>query len=75
MDSVLMLRHKKWIFPFAITWMDLEGIMLSEVSYTEKDKYSYTESKKQNKQTKKKWKQIHRYREQMGGCWREGGLG
>ena len=25
--------------PFAATWMDLEGIMLSEVSQTEKDKY------------------------------------
>ena len=27
------------IFPFAMTWMDLEGIMLSEISQTEKDKY------------------------------------
>ena len=25
--------------PFAITWMDLEGIMLREISQTEKDKY------------------------------------
>ena len=25
--------------PFAATWMDLEIIMLSEVSQTEKDKY------------------------------------
>ena len=30
---------KKEILPFATTWMDLEGIMLSEVSQTEKDKY------------------------------------
>ena len=27
------------IFPFATTWMDLEGIMLSELSQSEKDKY------------------------------------
>ena len=27
------------ILPFAITWMDLEGIMLSEISQTEKNKY------------------------------------
>ena len=27
------------ILPFATTWMDLEGIMLSEISQTEKDKY------------------------------------
>ena len=27
------------ILPFAITWIDLEGIMLSEISQTAKDKY------------------------------------
>ena len=27
------------ILPFAATWMDLEGIILSEISQTEKDKY------------------------------------
>ena len=30
---------KDRILPFAMTWMDLEGIMLSEISQTEKDKY------------------------------------
>ena len=39
------------------TWMDLEGIMLSEISQTEKDKYhmiSFTcGSKEKNKQIKK----------------------
>ena len=25
--------------PFATTWMDLEGIMLTEISQTEKEKY------------------------------------
>ena len=30
---------KNEILPFAATWMDLEGIMLSEISQTEKDKY------------------------------------
>ena len=29
---------KNGILPFATTWMDLEGIMLSEISETEKDK-------------------------------------
>ena len=28
---------KKEILPFAITWMNLENIMLSEISHTEKD--------------------------------------
>ena len=27
------------ILPFATAWVDLEGIMLSEVSQTEKEKY------------------------------------
>ena len=31
--------RKKEILPFATTWIDLEGIMLSEINPTEKDKY------------------------------------
>ena len=27
------------ILPFVATWMDLEGIVLSEINQTEKDKY------------------------------------
>ena len=30
---------KEDIFPFAMTWMDLEHITLNEISQTEKDKY------------------------------------
>ena len=30
---------KNEIMPSAATWIDLEGIMLSEISQTEKDKY------------------------------------
>ena len=32
-------KRKKQILPFATTWMELEGIMLSEISQAEKDKY------------------------------------
>ena len=30
---------KNKILPFAASWVDLESIMLSEISQTEKDKY------------------------------------
>ena len=38
-NGILLSRKKKQILPFATTWMELEGIMLSEISQVEKDKY------------------------------------
>ena len=36
----ILLRYKKnHIMPFAATWMELETLILSEVSQKEKDKY------------------------------------
>ena len=36
----ISLDHKKnKILPFATAWMDLEGILLSEISQSEKDEY------------------------------------
>ena len=51
MHSGLFLRHKKSeILPFETTWMDVEGIMPSDISQTEKDKYHiFVKSTKQNK--------------------------
>ena len=65
--------QKKDILPFVTTWMDLEGIMLSEINQTKTNTmglYLHVESKKQtNKQINEtKWKQTHRYREQKDGC-------
>ena len=37
--SIINTYCKDQIVPFAITWMDLEGIRLSEISQMEKDKY------------------------------------
>ena len=38
MEYYLAIK-KNEIMPFAIIWMDLEIVILSEVSQTEKDKY------------------------------------
>lgn len=35
--SGTLLSHKKEILPFVTTWMDVEDVMLSEISQTEKD--------------------------------------
>ena len=42
---------KNEILPFAVAWMDLESIMLREISGTEKDKYCviFMWTKKYNK--------------------------
>ncbi|KAF0874559.1 LORF2 protein, partial [Crocuta crocuta] len=36
------VMKKNEILPFTITWMELEGIILSEISQSEKDKYHMT---------------------------------
>ena len=38
MEYYLAIKQNE-ILPFTATWMDLEGIMLSEIGQTEKDKY------------------------------------
>ena len=71
--------------PFVATWMDLEIIILSEVSQKEKDKYhvislicGIQNRMKMNIPTKQK--QTHRHREHTCGCqggwvWGRDGLG
>ena len=41
-NGILLSHKKNEIMPFAATWMDLEIIILGEVSQTEKDKYHMT---------------------------------
>jgi len=38
-NGILLSHKKNEVLFFAATWMDLMGIMLSEISQTEKDKY------------------------------------
>ena len=61
---------KKEILPFATTWMQLEDLMLSEISQTRQTPCDFTcEIKKQtNEQTSKtKQKQTHTNRAQIDG--------
>ena len=55
-NGILAGHNKEGILPFATVWMDLENIMLSELSLSEKDKYhiiSHVEYNEQNKLTNK----------------------
>ena len=38
-NGILLSHQKNEILPFATMWMELEGIMLSEISQSEKDNY------------------------------------
>ena len=52
--------------------MELDGVMLSEISQTEKDKIpyglTYMWNLKKKKEKKKRKNQTHRYREHIGAC-------
>ena len=79
MEYYLVIK-KNEMMPFAATWMDLEIIILSEVSQTEKDNYHMIslicgiETRTQlNLSTKQE--QTHRHREQTCGCQGGGGVG
>ena len=51
MEHYVAMR-KNEILPFATTWMELEGVMLSEISQSEKDKscfHSYVGLEKLNR--------------------------
>ena len=54
--GILFSHEKNGILPFVATWMNLEDIMLSEISQTEKKNtiwfHLYVEAKKINKQNK-----------------------
>ena len=66
---------KNEILPFATTWMDLEIIILSEGSQTEKDKYHIISLISGHKKTKQRTNKTQvkltlRQRENKGDCQR-----
>ena len=68
--------RRKQILPFATTWMELEGIMLSEISQAEKDKYQmialFCGLLNQRKPEGTKQKRTHRQQEAASGYKRGG---
>ena len=42
MEYYSVIKKKNEILSFATKWMDLDGIMLSEINQTEKNKYHMT---------------------------------
>lgn len=38
-NNIQSLKKKNEILPYVITWMDFNGIVLSKISQTGKDKY------------------------------------
>ena len=40
-NGILLSQKQNEILPFATMWLNLEVIMLSEISQTQKDKYCY----------------------------------
>ena len=39
MECFSAIKENEEILPFGKTWLDLEGIMVSEINWTEKDTY------------------------------------
>ena len=73
MESFSAIKMNE-ILPFGTTWMDLDYIMLSEVSETEKDKYYMISCtciiQKQSKPETNQptLSSFYRYRKQAGSC-------
>ena len=54
---------KNEILPFAVTWMDLKGIVLSKISQKEKNKYRMlthrSEERRVGKECRSRWSPYH----------------
>ena len=74
MEYHTAVKKKKLLY-FATAWMDLETVMLSELSQSVKDKYhmiSHVESNEHNK-LMNKIETEHKYMKQTASCQRRGG--
>lgn len=74
-NEILLSNKKKEIFPFATTWIELEGIKISEISCIKKDKYHMTSLIWKSKNKNKTKNQTYRNGEQTSGCQKGGCYG
>ena len=51
------------VLPLITTWMDLEGIMLSEINQRKTNTYDFTYTRNLKNKTNKKQKQTPKYRQ------------
>ena len=74
-NGILLSHKKNEILPFVKMWMDLEGIMLSEISQRKTNTvfHLHVESKKLMNIHFKKKRESYRYRGQPSGYQRRGG--
>ena len=73
LNGILLIPKKKDIVPFVTTCMELGSITLGELSQTGKNKdHGLTYMWNLKITSKKSPPQSHRYREQIGGCQRQG---
>ena len=75
LNGILFSCKKDEILPVAATWIDLEGIMLSEIRQRKTNTIWFHLYMKSKEEKQAKQKQTHRYREQTGGCHKGEGLG
>ena len=73
-NGILLSHKKNEILPFATTWMDLEGIKLSEISQSKTNTvFTYIWNLKNKQMNITQQKQTHRYRQQTSGYqWGQG---
>ena len=74
-NGILLSHKENEILPFVTTWMDLEGIILSEINQTKTNTvWFHLNVESKNTKQMNKQNQTYRYREQIDGCQRGGEL-
>ena len=77
-DGISLGHKKEWNLAIVITWISLQGIMLSRISQTEKDNTvcrTYMQNLKNKTSIRNKMEEPHNYREKLVQKSEVGGMG